>query len=59
MGVVTWFTVLTNQMHSAWSVLHFTFHLPQFRILQTPSGAASLQPGETTERPTEQQLANI
>ena len=33
MGVVTWFTALTNQMHSARSVPHFTFRIPQFRIL--------------------------
>ena len=37
MGVVTWFTALTNQMHSAQSVPHFTFRIPQFRILPTPS----------------------
>ena len=36
MGVVTWFTALTNQMHSALSVPHFTFRIPQFRILPTP-----------------------
>jgi len=32
MGVVTWFTALTNQMHSARSVPHFTFRIPHSAI---------------------------
>jgi len=37
MGVVTWFTAPTNQMHSARSVPHFTFRIPQFRIKHLPT----------------------
>jgi len=32
---VTWFDGSTNQRHSAFSILHFTFRIAQFRILPT------------------------
>jgi len=35
MGAVTWVDALTNQRHSAFSIPHFTFCIPQFRILPT------------------------
>jgi len=35
MSVVTWFDGSTNQRHSALSIPHFTFRIPQFRILPT------------------------
>ena len=30
---VTWFVASTNQLHSAFLIPHFTFRIPQFRIL--------------------------
>ena len=30
---VTWFVASTNQRHSAFLIPHFTFRIPQFRIL--------------------------
>jgi len=33
MTAVTWFDPLTNQRHSAFSIPHFTFRIPQFPIL--------------------------
>jgi len=35
MTAVTWFVASTNQCHSAFSIPHFTFRIPQFRILPT------------------------
>jgi len=35
MTAVTWFVASTNQHHSAISIPHFTFRIPQFRILPT------------------------
>jgi len=32
---VTWFGAVTNQRHSAFSIPHFTFRIPQFHILPT------------------------
>jgi len=37
MTAVTWFVASTNQRHSAFSITHFTFRIPQFRILPTAS----------------------
>jgi len=38
MTAITWFGALTNQRHSAFSIPHFTFCIPQFHILPTASG---------------------
>jgi len=32
-SAVTWFVSSTNQRHSAFLIPHFTFRIPQFRIL--------------------------
>jgi len=36
MCVVTWLSPSTNHMHSAYSIPHFIFCIPHFRILLTP-----------------------
>jgi len=33
MTAIMWFDALTSQRQSAFSIPHFTFHIPQFHIL--------------------------
>ena len=44
MTVVTWFDGSTNQRHSALSIPHFTFRIPQFRILPTTADFMGSEP---------------
>jgi len=46
MTAVTWFVASTNQRHSAFSIPHFTFRIPQFRIL--PTAFANTSPTRPT-----------
>jgi len=44
MTAVTWFDGSTNERHSALSIPHFTFRIPQFRILPTTYTDVHLPP---------------
>ena len=41
---VTWFVASANQLHSAFLIPHFTFRIPQFRILPIASVVTSVKP---------------